>query len=87
MFQTIFRRTIMSPPVRRRGLKRVVEQNGEPWLVVASRAEAWIETRTALLGMCIPGQSPPVRRRGLKREHGPYGSLRQNGRLPCGGVD
>ena len=33
-----------SPPARRRGLKRVVERDGEPWFVVASRAEAWIET-------------------------------------------
>ena len=57
----------VSPPVRRRGLKRSRDDRPPHVRPVASRAEARIETWTARGGIETATTSPPVRRRGLKR--------------------
>ena len=54
-----------SPPARRRGLKLLTVQRFQPSFLVASCAEAWIETKRRLYCAQVP-QSPPARRRGLK---------------------
>ena len=57
-----------SPPARRRGLKHLRVKRYLRADVVASRAEAWVET-VILSVLYVPARkSPPARRRGLKRE-------------------
>mgnify|MGYP007049771420 CR=1 FL=1 len=56
---------VKSPPVRRRGLKHLISPEPLHLLLVASRAEAWIETSLPLIASAT-SMSPPVRRRGLK---------------------
>ncbi len=65
-------KAVRRPPARRRGLKHLNDLKHLTAGIVASRAEAWIETmpeggrfRSA---RCGSGGSPPARRRGLKRD-------------------
>ena len=75
-----------SPPVRRRGLK--LEFFGCPFscCIVASRAEAWIETmeaaNNAYLSAVASRAEAWIETLKLLSQ-----SLTSAGRLPCGGVD
>ena len=56
---------MLSPPSRRRGLKLCKLHSVPMGLLVASLAEAWIETSDTVCPMYC-SRSPPSRRRGLK---------------------
>ena len=58
---------LASPPTRRRGLKRGYDNCAANLSMVASHAEAWIETVGPRCQRRRPA-SPPTRRRGLKPE-------------------
>src|SRR6185295_5608388 len=55
----------LSPPAWRRGLKQRVSYARATLEIVASRVEAWIETRSCYRETALP-RSPPAWRRGLK---------------------
>ena len=79
------RRLHRSPPARRRGSKPQRARCGAGSFRVASRAEAWIETRSKWPGG-MSMRSPPARRRGSKPER-PNADPGDRRRLPRGGVD